>query len=241
MWTQCPHCPHKNSPKWGQCPAANPCVPMGLGDFCHFARKIGQKSPNRISRGDTRPTSWSVWSAQPTPPELPQRATGTSLQLCPFGVLTALRERAPGTSPPLGFAYGKTPVLVADSRPPNHPRRKGWAIVRFPGGAGRGRQSRRVRTCRKQREKHFESQKSRNNLRCNGLRLVRKFFKTFFEFIKPAGPFQALYTRRAERKAAQGRRERNKKAARGKTRAVEAKSEKGACQSGAERVKYFYP
>lgn len=98
---------------------------MGLGDFCHFARKIGQKSPNRISRGDTRPTSWPVWSAQPTPPELPQRATGTSLQLCPFGVLTALRERAPGTSPPLGFAYGKTPVLVADSRPPNHPQ-GGW-------------------------------------------------------------------------------------------------------------------
>lgn len=80
----CPFCPLKKRPKRHPCPAANPCVPMGLGDFCHFARKIGQKSPNRISRGDTRPTSWSVWSAQPTPPELPQRAPGTSLQLCPL-------------------------------------------------------------------------------------------------------------------------------------------------------------
>lgn len=162
---------------------------MGLGDFCHFARKIGQKSPNRISRGDTRPTSWSVWSAQPTPPELPQRAPGTSLQLCPLrqaqpvpaGCLLRFGNVPPARSLRLVLPAAKLLFLLPITNRPPILKRERRAIIRPPGFAGRGaqRRSRRVRTCGKQWGKHFKGQKSRNHLRCNGSRLLSKFFKNF--------------------------------------------------------------
>lgn len=202
----CPHCPHKKGQKRGPCPAANPCVPMGLGDFCHFARKIGQKSPNRISRGDTRPTSWSVWSAQPTPPELPQRAPGTSLQLCPLrqaqpvpaGCLLRFGNVPPARSLRLVLPAAKLlfllpitdrPLIPAgsagDSSFPRRSREKGTAAE--PPGEDLW----------KAMGKTFQRPKISQSFTLQWITAFEQIFQKFFKLIKPAGYFPALYTRRA--------------------------------------------